>query len=93
VVATDVGGTAEAVIHGETGLLVPAGDPAALADALDAVLTHRVMAETFGRAGRTRVEARFGERLMRERVEALLDRLVRQELRLAFDPSKGWMPC
>ncbi|MFP4250938.1 MAG: glycosyltransferase, partial [Armatimonadota bacterium] len=31
VVATDVGGCAEAVVHGETGLVVPPEDPAALA--------------------------------------------------------------
>lgn len=93
VVATDVGGTSEAVIHGETGLLVPPGDPAAFADALRVLLANPVMAESFGRAGRARVEAHFGERLMLERVEALLDRLVRHELRLAFDPSRGWASC
>ncbi len=93
VVATDVGGTAEAVVHGETGLLVPAGDPAAMADALGALLANPGAVETFGRAGRARAEARFGERLMLARVEALLDRLVAQELRLAFDPAKGWVPC
>lgn len=93
VVATDVGGTPEAVIHGETGLLVPPGDPLALAEAVGALLANPGMAEAFGRAGRARVEAHFGERLMLERVEALLDRLVERELRLAFDPSKGWAPC
>ena len=93
VVATDVGGTSEVVVHGETGLLVPPGDPAALADALASLLANRAQAEAFGRAGRARVEARFGERLMLERVEALLDRLVQRELRLAFDPLRGWVPC
>lgn len=38
VVATAVDGTPEIVRHGETGLLVPPSDPAALADALAAVL-------------------------------------------------------
>ncbi len=47
VVATAVGGVPEAVIDGETGLLVPAGDPAALAAALcrlrdDPLLRHRL---------------------------------------------------
>jgi len=93
VVATDVGGTSEAVVHGETGLLVPVGDPAALAAALAALIANPSMAEAFGRAGRARVEAHFGERRMLERVEALLDRLVQRELRLAFDPLRGWVPC
>ena len=38
VVATDVGSVREAVIDGETGLLVPPGDPAALAIAIGRVL-------------------------------------------------------
>jgi glycosyltransferase involved in cell wall biosynthesis len=58
-IATDVGGTREAVV-GDTGILVPPRDPAALADALVALLrdpgTRRKMAE----ASRTRHEARFG---------------------------------
>jgi glycosyltransferase involved in cell wall biosynthesis len=38
VIATDHGGAAETVAHGITGWLVPPGDPAALAAALDGVL-------------------------------------------------------
>jgi glycosyltransferase involved in cell wall biosynthesis len=34
VVVTNVGGLAEIVVHGETGLVVPPGDPAALAEAI-----------------------------------------------------------
>jgi glycosyltransferase involved in cell wall biosynthesis len=41
VVATDVGSVREAVIDGETGLLVPPGDPAALAAAIGRVLDER----------------------------------------------------
>ncbi len=93
VVATDVGGTAEVVVHGETGLLVPPGDPGALADALVALLANPTMVDAFGQAGRARVEAHFGERLMLQRIEALLDRLVQRELRLVFDPSTGWVRC
>ncbi len=93
VVATGVGGTPEVVVHGETGLLVPPGDPGALAEALGALLANPEMAVAFGRAGRARAEARFGERLMLERIEALLDRLVQRELRLVFDPAKGWVRC
>lgn len=40
VVATDVGGNREAIRDGENGLLVPAGDPRALAAALDRLLTE-----------------------------------------------------
>jgi glycogen(starch) synthase len=40
-VASDVGGHRELVRHGETGFLFPAGDPAALAAALDDLLAKR----------------------------------------------------
>jgi glycosyltransferase involved in cell wall biosynthesis len=45
VVATDVGGVRDLVRDGETGLLVPPEDPAALATALTRVLTDDVLAQ------------------------------------------------
>ena len=93
VVATAVGGTPEVVLDGQTGLLVPPGDPSALGDALLALLGDRPLAGRFGRAGRARVEAHFGEERMVRQVEALLDRLVEDHLGLAFQPSLGWVPC
>ena len=59
VVATAVGGTPEVVIEGETGYLVPARDPGALAEALIAVLSRPAHAVALGAAGRTRVEQSF----------------------------------
>lgn len=59
VVATDVGGVAESVIEGETGLLVPPGDPRALAAALDRLLTDRALRLRLGAAGRERVRRHF----------------------------------
>jgi glycosyltransferase involved in cell wall biosynthesis len=93
VVATAVGGTPEVVVDGETGVLAPPRDPVALAKALAAFLANPAMAEAFGRAGRARVETHFGEILMQQRVEELLDRLIQQELHLVFEPSRGWVPC
>jgi glycosyltransferase involved in cell wall biosynthesis len=93
VVATAVGGTPEVVIDGETGLLVPPGDSAALAAAVTRCLRDPVALAAFGRAGRARVEAHFGEAAMLSRVEALLDRLVGEELHRAHDAERGWKPC
>ena len=89
VVATAVGGTPEVVVDDETGLLVPPGDPAAMAAALMTLLADRAKAEAFGRAGRARVEADFGEATMLQRVEALLDRLVGQELSVFRSRGRG----
>jgi len=91
VVATAVGGIPEVVLDGKTGLLVAPGDPSALAEAILTLLTNPRLAEGFGRAGRARVEACFGEGLMLREVEALLDRLVEKRLGLDFLPGSGWV--
>jgi glycosyltransferase involved in cell wall biosynthesis len=65
VLVTDIGGMAEAVVQGETGLLVPAGDAAAAARALVELASDRGRAERMGAAGRTRQRELFdGERML-----------------------------
>ena len=59
VVATDVGGNRELVAPGQTGLLVPAGNAGAVADALGHLLTRPDEAQRMGGAGRRQVSARF----------------------------------
>lgn len=59
VVATRVGGNAEVVLDGSTGRLVPAREPARLADALAALLREPATRSTYGAAGRRRVESDF----------------------------------
>lgn len=59
VVASAVGGIPEVVVLGETGLLVPPGEPLELADALNCLLRDRALARRMGRAGRRRVEKHF----------------------------------
>jgi glycosyltransferase involved in cell wall biosynthesis len=71
VVATRVGGTPEAVVDGETGLLVPPGDIDALAHALDALLGDPVGARVLGEAGRRRAERTFSAAVMSGRVLSL----------------------
>jgi glycosyltransferase involved in cell wall biosynthesis len=73
VVATDVGGVPEAVRHGETGLLVPARNPAAFAAALADLLADEPRRRALGEAGRTLWERRFSARRMVDRTEALYD--------------------
>lgn len=58
IVATRVGGNPEIVRDGETGLLVPPGDPAALAAGLELLASDPDRAE-MGRRGRARMVERF----------------------------------
>jgi glycosyltransferase involved in cell wall biosynthesis len=64
VVATRVGGNGELVANGETGLLAPVGDAAAIADALVGLLKDAGTAGAMGEAGRRRVEAKFARDAM-----------------------------
>jgi glycosyltransferase involved in cell wall biosynthesis len=59
VVATEVGGTPELIESGVTGLLVPPGDPDALAEGLVRVLRSSEEAERLARAAHERVQTRF----------------------------------
>jgi glycosyltransferase involved in cell wall biosynthesis len=68
VVATDVRGCREAVVHGENGLLVPARDPDSLASAIARLLDDKPMRERMGRRGRELAEDRFDQRQVFARV-------------------------
>jgi glycosyltransferase involved in cell wall biosynthesis len=59
VVGSDVSGIPEAVADGLTGLLVPAGNAAALADALQRILAGPEASREMGEAGGQRVLGRF----------------------------------
>jgi glycosyltransferase involved in cell wall biosynthesis len=76
VVATAVGGTAEAVIDGETGLLVPPRDVDALTAALDRLLSDTVLRRRLGEAGRARVRKQFAATAMERRVLEVYDEVA-----------------
>jgi glycosyltransferase involved in cell wall biosynthesis len=57
VVATAVGGLVDAVVDGQTGLLVPPGDPVALRTALERLLSDAEVRRRFGAAARARARA------------------------------------
>ncbi|HET6497441.1 MAG TPA: glycosyltransferase family 4 protein, partial [Coriobacteriia bacterium] len=70
VVATRVGGLADVVVDGETGLLVPPADPEALAAAVARLLRDPALTARLGEAGSRRVEECFTvERMVREHLE------------------------
>ena len=76
VVATAIGGTTEAVVHGETGLLVPPGDPPALAHALGTILADPALAARLGAGGRERVARSFSAERMVKAVVRVYDELL-----------------
>lgn len=57
VVACSVGGALDAVVDGESGLLVAPNDPLALAHAITRLLLDEALAERLGAGGRARAEA------------------------------------
>ena len=59
IVATNVGGLPEFVREGDTGFLIPAGDPRALADALRRLLEDEALRRRLGEAAEARVRAEF----------------------------------
>ena len=71
-VASAVGGIPEAVEDGVSGLLVPRGDPGALADAVASLLAIPGRAAALGAAARARAVARYSEAAVVPRVEAIL---------------------
>jgi len=80
VVATDVGGTAELVEHGATGLLVEPGNVEAVATAVEDLLRHPARLDEMRSAARRRVEERFSLDRMIEEYESLLARLSHREV-------------
>jgi glycosyltransferase involved in cell wall biosynthesis len=79
VVSSDAGGLPESVVHGETGLVTPAGDPGAVAEALLAVLSDPDLAERMGRAGRERALARFDRPRVVERMLRVYESVLTED--------------
>ncbi|MFA5074095.1 MAG: glycosyltransferase [Nitrospirota bacterium] len=76
VVATKVGGNSEAVLHEQTGLVVPPGNSSALAEAIWSILEGPDAAQRFGIAGRKRAEEQFSLDMMIRNYEHLFERVI-----------------
>jgi glycosyltransferase involved in cell wall biosynthesis len=74
-VATMVPGVDGVLEHGRTGLMVPPSDPSALAQALKRLLTEPAEAERMANAARDQALSAHGLPLMRERYEALFEKV------------------
>jgi glycosyltransferase involved in cell wall biosynthesis len=78
VIATDVGGIPEEVIHEETGLLVRPGSVEDLSAALSRLLGSRTLRTSMGRAGRKRFEKMFLAQTMISKTAALYDEVLQE---------------
>lgn len=79
VVATRVGGVPEAVLHGETGLLVPPYDADAFADACVDLIHDPVRRRQFGAAGRRFVESTYPWRRNAATMGSVYEQLIAGE--------------
>jgi glycosyltransferase involved in cell wall biosynthesis len=78
VVALDVAGAREAVVDGQTGVLVPPADPQALAQALAALIADARQRQQLGTAGTERMRSEFS-----------IDEMVERHLDLYRDVSRA----
>jgi glycosyltransferase involved in cell wall biosynthesis len=76
VVATDVGGVGDAVVDGETGILVPCGDVERLAVALESLLADPARGRAMGASGRERARARHSPAAALAALESVYIRLA-----------------
>jgi glycosyltransferase involved in cell wall biosynthesis len=76
IVASEVGDIAAALGHGAAGVLVPPGDPAALAASLDDLLTRPDRARTLGAHARRRAADQYDVSHMVRRYRSIYDRVL-----------------
>lgn len=76
IVATDVGSVSEAIVSGDTGLLIAPDDVTALAGALRTVVEDQAAAERLGRRARAVALERYTSDVMARRYEELYDEVL-----------------
>jgi len=86
-IATGLPGIAELIEDGRTGLLVPPGEPGALAAAVESLIRSPELRREWGPAGEARVRRDFD---MRAGIDFLADRFGIPEEALARDPAEGY---
>ncbi len=75
-VSTPIGAIPEAVVDGQTGILVPPRTPAALAGALERLMTDEALRSRMGAAAHARAQVEFGLDRMLDGMEAVFARVV-----------------
>ena len=89
VVATSVGGNVELVEAEKTGLLVPATDVPAMAEAITRLAENHLLRLEFGRAGRQRVVQQFSLNSMVATYDAMYTQALTRQSRRFSQPPEG----
>ena len=78
-VVTNVGGNSEAVLHGLSGLVVPARNPARLGDAIAEIACDPERGKAMGEAGRIRAEQHFSLTACLDKYETMYRSLLAEQ--------------
>lgn len=71
-IVSDLPGVRTVVAAGETGLIIPPGDVAALAAAMRKLFTESALSEDMGRAARTRAERQYSKEAVSSKLSTLI---------------------
>lgn len=80
VIATNIRGSREEVVDGETGILVPVGDVNALSNAIIKLAKDSKLRKEMGKKGRERAEEYFDERKVIEKQIIIIERLLNEKI-------------
>jgi glycosyltransferase involved in cell wall biosynthesis len=90
VIATDIRGCREVVVHGQSGLLTPLQDPLRLASAIEELVRDPALRRRMGASGRRKAEAEFDYRVVVSKTLEAYERVLNQPTsatrRLATSP-------
>lgn len=90
VIATRVGGTPEAIIHNQSGILVPSKNIEAMANAIVNIANNSELATRLGEAARERTEQHYSASKYVARLDEMYSRLAGlSQHRSAFAPARG----
>ena len=92
VIATDVGGTSEAIIDGKTGFLVPPKNQEAIAEKITYLIEHPDVARRLGQNAKVSVREKFSVESMVNQTNQLFESMIQSKLKLVYDPNlKYWI--